>query len=148
MAPRKYPFKIEPLPTPRRVGKIRKDLSHYRHPHEIATARKLVRFGCDIVFLKPSDIPNSRTADCLWRNELWEMKSPIKNRADNIVKSLKEALPQSNKVIIDLSRSQRDIRLAAGDIIGYMRKRKRTIAEKVILLSDKEYCQILKSVVI
>ena len=148
MVPRNYPFKIKQIPTDKRLGKIRKDLPHFRHPHEIATARKLIQFGSGILFLKPDNTPNSHTADCLWRNELWEIKSPMKNRSDNIVKALKSALPQSHKIIIDLSRSRRDIRQAAGDVVGYMKKRNKTITEKVFLLSDYEYCEILKSVIV
>ena len=58
-------------------GKI--DISALNVPpekHELETAKYFAGIGKDIVFLKPSSIPNIHTPDILMDGVEWEMKCP------------------------------------------------------------------------
>ena len=144
-AAKTYPFKIKQIPRNRKPGKIIYDRPHKREPHEEATAQTLAQFGYDLQFICVKNLSHISTPDCLWRNEFWEMKSPKKNSSKNILDCLKGGLRQSQKIIIDVTRSRRGIARAAGDVIGYINHRKNTRIRKIFILDRENYCLIEKN---
>ena len=144
-AAKNYPIKIKQIPRNRRPGKITKDRPHKRESHEEATARAVALFGYDLQFLYARNAVHVTTPDCLWRNEYWEMKSPEKNNSKKIVRTVRDALPQSQNVILDISRCGRSIEQAASDLIGYIRSKPRTKIKKVLIIDKENYCIVEKN---
>lgn len=90
-----------------KIGHI--DISQLNAPpekHEFATAKYFADMGKDIVFLKPSDIPNIHTPDILMDGIEWEMKCPSGNSKRTIETNLRNAAKQSHYIIFDLRRIQ------------------------------------------
>ncbi len=90
-----------------RIGKI--DISQLNTPpekHEFETAKFFAGMGKDIVFLKPSDIPNVHTPDIRMDGIEWEMKCPTGNSKRTIETNLRLAAKQSHYIIFDLRRIQ------------------------------------------
>ena len=90
-----------------KTGKI--DISQLNTPpekHEFETARYFAELGKDIVFLKPSSIPNLHTPDIRMDGVEWEMKSPTGNSKRTIETNLRNAAKQSHYIIFDLRRIQ------------------------------------------
>ena len=58
--------------------------------------------GKDVVFIKPSSIPNTHTPDILMDGVEWEMKTPIGNCRRTIEYCFRKAVKQSNYIIFDL----------------------------------------------
>ena len=86
-------------------GKI--DTSQLNVPpeeHELATAEFFSSKGKDIVFLRPSQIPESRTPDIKMDGVEWEIKSPLGDGKRTISKNFKKAAAQSRYIIFDLRR--------------------------------------------
>ena len=148
MVPRNHPFKIKQIPTKRKPGRISQDIPHKREDHEKTTVARLARFGYDIQLIKPSGVPHSHTPDCRWRGEFWEIKSPVKNSSQTIISAAKEGASQSKNLIIDVSRTNRDIRQVASDLTSYMKKHRRTKIRKVFIVDKTRYCEISKSMVV
>ncbi len=70
-------------------------------PHKLAVAVVLSRTGFDVEFLPVRTIP---TPDLFFRGLEWEVKSPIGSSSRTIENNLRNALKQSQNIIIDLSR--------------------------------------------
>ena len=90
-----------------KIGKI--DISQLNTPpekHEFETAKYFAELGKDIVFLKPSSIPNLHTPDIRMDGVEWEMKSPTGNSKRTIETNLRNAAKQSHYIIFDLRRIQ------------------------------------------
>lgn len=90
-----------------KTGKI--DISQLNTPpekHEFETAKYFAELGKDIVFLKPSSIPNLHTPDIRMDGVEWEMKSPTGNSKRTIETNLRNAAKQSHYIIFDLRRIQ------------------------------------------
>lgn len=86
-----------------RIGKI--DISQLNTPpekHEFETAKFFADMGKDIVFLKPSDIPNVHTPDIRMDGVEWEIKCPEGSGKRTIEKNIVKAELQSNNIILDL----------------------------------------------
>lgn len=118
------------------------------HQHEINMAKWLYcMFGGDITLLKESEIKNQKTADFLWSQKLWELKSASSiNGADKLIQhAIKQIQDNPGGIIlnvledIDLSqlenqlarrirRSQTDIFdlmiLSKGELVKVLRYRK------------------------
>ena len=139
MTPIRYPFKIKTIPN-KKPGKIYYNEPHRRDPHERATARILLRFGYDLIFIKPVNHIGIQTPDCSWCGLNWEMKSPTKNSHDTFIRDIREAKNQSHSIIVDVSRANRFIQQTAIDIIKYIRKRRTKKVQQVIILNEEEYC--------
>ncbi len=87
------------------IGRI--DISQLNSPpekHEFDTARFFSDLGKDIVFLKPSNIPNIHTPDILMDGIEWEMKSPSGSSKYTIETNFRHAALQSKYIIFDLRR--------------------------------------------
>ena len=90
-----------------KTGKI--DISQLNTPpekHEFDTAKFFADMGKDIVFLKPSSIPNMHTPDIIMDGIEWEMKCPTGNSKRTIETNLRNAAKQSQFIIFDLRRVQ------------------------------------------
>ena len=86
-----------------RIGNI--DISQLDAPpekHEFDTAKFFANRGKDIVFLKPSRIPNVHTPDILMDGVEWEMKAPVGSSKRTIEVNFRKAVKQSKYIIFDL----------------------------------------------
>ncbi len=66
------------------------------------TAKFFSAMGKDVVFLKPSSIPNTHTPDILMDGVEWEMKCPQGNGKRTIEENFRKAVKQSKYIIFDL----------------------------------------------
>ena len=73
-------------------------------PHELDTARALVKSGHRIEFLAPIDGEKIKSADILMDGIIWEMKAPTTKQVHRLERILRRALEQSHNVIIDSAR--------------------------------------------
>ena len=83
------------------------DISQLNTPpekHELATARYFSDRGKDVVFIKPSNIPDHHRPDFLMDDIEWEIKSPTGKGRRTIEKSYGLAASQSKNIIFDLRR--------------------------------------------
>ena len=85
-------------------GKI--DVSQLNYPpekDEFETARYLADMGKDIVFIRPSSIPDIRTPDIKMDGVEWEIKCPHGSSEKNTIESnFRKAITQSRYLIFDL----------------------------------------------
>jgi len=72
----------------------------------LETAKFFSNLGKDIVFIKPSSIPNTHTPDIIMEGVEWEMKTPTGNGRRTIDKCFRIAVKQSKYIIIDLRKIQ------------------------------------------
>lgn len=70
-------------------------------PHELAVATILTKTGNNVEFLPVKTI---RTADIIFCDAEWEIKSPLGTSRHTIENNLRSARQQSKDIIIDLSR--------------------------------------------
>ena len=86
-----------------KTGKI--DISQLNNPpekHELETAKFFANRGKDVVFIRPSNIPNIHTPDIIMDGVEWEIKCPEGKGKRTIEKSLEKGETQSRNIIIDL----------------------------------------------
>ncbi|MBQ3453006.1 hypothetical protein IJG28_02305 [Candidatus Saccharibacteria bacterium] len=86
------------------IGKIVKagDVSPW--PHEEATAKVLALNGYNVEFIRKSNREREHSADAFVNGVKWEFKSPTARHTRTILKNLKDAKWQSDRVIIDSRR--------------------------------------------
>lgn len=72
--------------------------------HELMTATYFANLGKDIVFIKPSNIPEIYRPDILMDGIEWEIKAPIGNGKKTINHNFHKASAQSRNIIFDLRR--------------------------------------------
>ena len=85
------------------LGRI--DISELNTPperNEFETAKFFAALGKDIMFIRPSAIPNQHRPDILMDGVEWEIKCPQGNSKRTIENNLRKALKQSHNVIFDL----------------------------------------------
>lgn len=70
-------------------------------PHELDTAKALARAGYNVEFIKKSNVPHEKTADCYIDGERWEMKAPKASNARAVQRNLRRALQQASRLIFD-----------------------------------------------
>ena len=70
--------------------------------HEFETAKFFSLMGKDIVFIKPSNIPNVHTPDIIMDGTEWEIKCPEGKSKRTIEQILKKGENQSRNIVIDL----------------------------------------------
>ena len=87
-----------------KIGKIIKPGDVNVWPHEDATANTLAMYGHNVEFIRKSNRDREHSADAYIDDEKWEFKSPTARHTKTILKNLKEAKWQSNKVILDARR--------------------------------------------
>lgn len=87
-----------------KIGKIIKSGDVNPWPHEESTAKVLALYGYNVEFIRKSNREREHSADAYIDGEKWEFKSPTANHTKTILKNLKEARWQSDKVILDSRR--------------------------------------------
>lgn len=87
-----------------RIGKIIKPGDVNVWPHEDVTANTLAMYGHNVEFIRKSNRDREHSADAYVDGEKWEFKSPTARHTKTILKNLKEAKWQSDKVILDARR--------------------------------------------
>lgn len=140
---------IRDIPYSRKIGHISYDFPHKRELHEIDFAKILVRFGLDVVFIRPSMTKNVNTPDCEWQGKLWEIKTIFEDSPDRISRSLKNAFKQSENVILDVTKCKMSIDEAVARTLNYFAnpKNKHGIMKHEIMIFDRKcYCIINKKV--
>ena len=88
-----------------KIGNI--DLTRLDCPpeqHEFDTAKYFANLGKDIIFLKPSRIPNTHTPDIIMDSVEWEIKCPKGSGKHTIETNFRSAIQQSHYLIFDLRR--------------------------------------------
>ncbi len=73
-------------------------------PHELESAKVLIRYGHTVEFLKAVDQKGKQTADCLIDGDAWEMKAPKAGSTKAVERNLKRGKWQSCRIIFDSRR--------------------------------------------
>lgn len=73
-------------------------------PHELESAKVLIRYGFVVEFLKTIDQKGKQTADCLMNGKAWEMKAPRASNLKAVERNLKRGKWQSCRIIFDSRR--------------------------------------------
>lgn len=88
----------------RKIGKIIKPGDVNIWAHEEAIAKTLALYGYGVEFIRKSNRDREHSADAYIKGVKWEFKSPTANHTKTILKNLKKAKWQSERVIIDSRR--------------------------------------------
>ena len=85
----------------------------YPEKHELRTAEVLVSKYDRVLFLKPVDLYNIKSADILMNGLKWEIKSPKTRSLSGVEQILKRATKKSQNIVLDSQRIKclRDIEL-------------------------------------
>ena len=86
-----------------KIGTI--DISRLKTPpekSEFETAKYLAEKGKNIVFIRPSSIPNQHRPDILMDGLEWEIKCPKGKSRRTIENNKRKAIMQSHNIIFDL----------------------------------------------
>ena len=73
-------------------------------PHEMKSAEVLSCYGYSVCFIRKSERDREHSADAFIDNEKWEFKAPTANHTKTIIKNLKDAKYQSDKLLFDSRR--------------------------------------------
>ena len=73
-------------------------------PHEMRSAKTLVRYGYNVEFITESKRQGEKRADCYLNNVLWEMKAPRGATLDVVDRNLRRAAKNSRNVVFDSRR--------------------------------------------
>lgn len=73
-------------------------------PHELESAKVLIRYGYTVEFLKAIDQKGKQTADCLIDGAAWEMKAPKASSIKAVERNLKRGKWQSCRIVFDSRR--------------------------------------------
>ena len=97
------------------------DISELNTPpekNELETAKYFAALGKDVVFIRPSSIPNQHRPDILMDGLEWEMKAPTGSGKRNIEYNFRKAVAQSKNIIFDL----RHIKISEQQCIAQLEK--------------------------
>ena len=75
-------------------------------PHELESAKALIRYGYTVEFLKAIDQKGKQTADCLIDGITWEMKAPKASSIKAAERNLKRGKWQSCRIVFDSRRTK------------------------------------------
>ncbi|MBQ3413343.1 hypothetical protein IJH33_00595 [Candidatus Saccharibacteria bacterium] len=112
-------------------------------PHERRAAEILAEyFQSDIVFLRRL---RSKNPDLyvLKTNVRWELKSPTGSGKHTIQNNLREAVKQSNNIILDLHRTGLTDAQAIARIREYIRKERHSIKRLKVLAKDQRVIDLI-----
>ena len=73
-------------------------------PHELESAKVLIRYGHIVEFLKAIDQKGKQTADCLIDGSTLEMKAPTASNIKSVERNLKRGKWQSCRIVFDSRR--------------------------------------------
>ena len=89
----------------RKLGKITMEPGARPEPHELDTINYLAKLGRDIIILEQIPHPGMHKPDIRMCKVEWEIKSPTGKSSNNIKRTFKVAIGQSDYLIFDLRRS-------------------------------------------
>jgi len=138
-------FKIKNIPENPHKGLLRIESGRTLRAHEVETIERLLRFGYDIVCNQESNLPYTKVADIVWRNELWEMKYLTGDSKHNIANNLRKAKKQSQNIVLDISSAKREIENAIPQVTDKMHNSKKI--RKVLIVSKNRYCLIERNLI-
>ncbi|WP_418061739.1 hypothetical protein [Pimelobacter simplex] len=121
-----HPDDLEGVPE---VGKVERN-GQKAHRHEIDTAERLASLGNDVTFRRRSHTQTSPDFDM--GGHIWEAKSPTGNSNDTIPRQFKDASRQSDRLILDLSRSPRPLEVATREARDAFQRYDRLVEAMVI----------------
>ena len=133
-----HPDSIETAPT---VGVVDRN-GQKAQRHELDTAERLASLGHDVTFRRRSHTQTSPDFDM--GGQVWEAKSPIGDSPSTIGRQFREASRQSDRVIVDLSRSPRALDVAMDEAAGAFRRYDRLVEVIVIREVDGRVEQIAR----
>jgi len=87
-----------------KTGKVIIQSNSLIQDHELKVGHILAQTGHDVIFLP---VTAGKSPDIKYRGKIWEIKSPKGSKRRTIENNIRNALKQSQNVIIDLSRTQR-----------------------------------------
>lgn len=87
-----------------KAGKVIIQSNSLIQDHELKVGHILAQAGHDVVFLP---VTTGKSPDIKYRGKIWEIKSPKGSKRRTIENNIRNALKQSQNVIVDLSRTQR-----------------------------------------
>ncbi len=73
-------------------------------PHEMRSAKTLVKYGYNVEFIPESKRQGEKKADCYLNNILWEMKAPRGATLGVVDRNLRRAAKKSRNVVFDSRR--------------------------------------------
>ena len=73
-------------------------------PHELESAKVLIKYGYTVEFLKAINQKSKQTADCLIDGITWEMKAPKASNLKTVERNLKRGKWQSSRIVFDSRR--------------------------------------------
>ena len=83
------------------IGKIIIPSSTNIWPHELKTAKALIRYGHIVEFKVKNEEYKVHSADAFIDGEIWEFKSPNGNKLSLVEKNLRRAKNQSCNIVFD-----------------------------------------------
>ena len=87
--------------------------------HENDTVVFFTNLGYDVELIPPSNTPKAKTPDFMMNGKAWEMKSPQGKSSTSLEHIFKKATKQSMNVIIDLSHSKMNDKVAVKELTRY-----------------------------
>lgn len=139
-------LQILPLPRNGRNSDFHREDGRRTSNYEDYSASLIKRFGFDFIFLKEKKIKGAKNADIFWKydSKVWEIKTIVGNSSSTIYHALEKAKNQSGSIILDISKSQRDIHRVAGDTLHYFTHiAKHKKPRKILIISKKQYCLLI-----
>lgn len=110
--------------------------------HEIDTAERLASMGLDVRFLRRSH--DQVSPDLEVESRVWEAKSPLGNSANTIANNVRAAARQSDRLILDLSRSARSAETALSEAEAAFGRYDRLVELLVIREVDGQIQQLAR----
>lgn len=89
-------------------------------PHELRVAEILIRTGDNVYFIPVNAL--TKTPDIYYQGKNWEIKSPVGRSSGTLERNIKNALKQSENIIIDLSRIKLDEEKCMKTLINIMKR--------------------------
>lgn len=87
-----------------RIGKIIIPVGVDVWPHELESAKVLIRYGHVVEFMKAINQRSKQTADCMLDGIIWEMKAPKASNLKAVERNLKRGKWQSCRIVFDSRR--------------------------------------------
>ena len=112
--------------------------------HEFKTVVYFTERGFDVEFIKPANSPKCKNPDIFMMNLVWEMKCPTGTSRVTIEHVFKKAAHQSENIIIDLRRYNKDRTGQAIKVLQKLFKGSARVRRLCIISIDDELIYLAK----
>ena len=147
MIAKRQPYKIIPYPKKQKIGRVIKNPRHQEKEGEQSAAKMMVIIGGDVKFLPELNIPNIKNPDCEWQGTIWEIKTLYGNSKNNTENVIRSAGKQAMNIIVNATRTSRDINRVAIDVMHCLTVDKKiSNIKQVLILGKNQYSIIRRSV--